>query len=73
MNDLEWVRTYAINGGYVERYVLGTGPRQLRIVRHEEAGPWHIRWEILKDRHTMPSDTPLEEVKAVAIALWRME
>lgn len=74
-----WQRTYAAHCGYWIRYIYAApgsdrpSGNDIRILRHGPNDPWIIRWGSTNDRHTMPGDTPLEEVKAVAIALWRME
>jgi hypothetical protein len=46
----------------------------LRVLKLRDTGEWAVRWgHPVTNRHILPADTPLEEVKAVAIALWRME
>jgi hypothetical protein len=47
-------------------------PLRILVLRGENK--WAIRWgSNTIDRHRMPVDTPLEEVQAMAITLWKMK
>lgn len=66
-----------IRPNYTDRHVFVNEDRKssglLRILKLREENMWAIRWGTsTENKHMMPPDTPIEEVQAMAIALWRM-
>lgn len=79
---MNWARRVLVDSAiYSDRYVyLGdrlnefTHASGLRVLMLRSPKQWSIRWAgSTDDRHLMPPETPLEEVQAVAVALWRMQ
>lgn len=72
MTSLTW-RWAPMTNAWPQRWVFGDpAGNNVRIMRKTDADPWKVRsprWVV--DQY-IPAEMPIDKVKAVAIAMWRL-